>query len=162
MKVVKRLIAGMALCVMASAVSLKAADNSVCLHLTTGEKLVFAFENKPVMTFGEKNSLVVKDATKSVTTNAFDKLQKITFDLPAGLEDAIADANGEISRESVDSFTLAGFKEGTVISIVSINGVCLKTFKIENEKPVTVSLAGYGKGVYIISAGTVSCKVAIN
>lgn len=162
MKVIKRLFACAALLAIAGVATLQAADiSSVCLHLTTGEKLFFAFENQPTMTFGENNSLVVKDATKSVSTNAFDKLKKITFDSPAGISDAIVDAEGEISRESADSFTLAGFKEGTVVTVTSVNGICLATVKIENEKPVAISLAGYGNGVYIISAGAVSCKVAI-
>lgn len=138
------------------------ATTPLCLHLTTGEKIVFAFENTPVMSFGKDNAITIKDAKKQITTNAYDKVRKVSFEDPAAISDALADADGSIVRDNASEFKLVGFKPGTQVVVANVVGQQLDAVTIGNEPVYVISLAAYPAGVYIISTGSISCKVAIN
>jgi len=159
MRIISRL-----LCIAAifGAFSAKAADGSnIYLHLKTGEKVVFSFANRPVMTFGDDNSMTIEDKNKSVTTNAFDKLHKVTFNETTGIADAVADNNGKIQFTSPTGLTFIGFKTGTQVSVTSSNGITVMTATIDNDEPLTVSLDACPKGVYIVVADDVTYKIAL-
>lgn len=161
MKFKSLFIAAAAALVLSAPLALRA-TTPLCLHLTTGERIQFTFENKPVLTFGDKNAVTIKDATKQISTNEFTKVRKLTFDNPTAISDIEAGAQATIARDDVDSFTLYGFKPGTVVTVTALNGVHVFSLTIADDQPCTISLSDLAAGVYIISADSVTCKVAIN
>lgn len=136
-------------------------QSNICLHLKSGEKIIMNFEDSPVMSFDDKHALTINDAKKSVTTHAFDKLHKVTFNESAGISDVTKDSNGEIIRVSPVDLSLVGFKEGTEVTVISTNGVVVLSGTVENEKSFDISFEGYAKGVYIVAAGDATYKIAI-
>lgn len=136
-------------------------QSNICLHLKSGEKLIMNFEDSPVMSFDDNHALTINDTKKSVTTHAFDKLHKVTFNEFAGISDVMNDCNGEIIRVSPVDLSLVGFKDGTAVTVISTNGTVLLSGSVESDKPFDISFKGYPKGVYIIAAGEVTYKIAI-
>lgn len=136
-------------------------QSNICLHLKTGEKILMNFEDSPVMSFDENNTLTINDTKKSVTTHTFDKLHKLTFNESAGINDVVKDSNGKIIHVSPVDLSLVGFKAGTEVSVLSTNGVIMLTGTIEEGCQFDISFEAYAKGVYIIAAGDVTCKIAI-
>lgn len=158
MRIIKRLLC---LTALAVAFSAGAEGNNIWLHLKSGEKVIFNFDNHPIMSFDHNNIMTVKDAKKSVTTKAFSLLHKMTFVDASGINDAIVDKDGKIMHVTPADLTLVGFKAGTQVTVTTAAGVTLLSKTIEDESPVDISLGGYAPGVYIVVAGNMSYKIAI-
>ncbi|MDE5594100.1 MAG: hypothetical protein K2I89_00805 [Muribaculaceae bacterium] len=140
---------------------LSATGNTVCIHLTKGQKLVYTHENHPMIVFSGSNNVTIKSDHKEVSALSIDGLHKITFTDPAGIGDAVVDSKGQIVNIGPSDFALTGFDEGTTVSVVSLGGMVMQTASVDDSSAFIVSLDGYAKGVYIIVVGTESYKVAL-
>ena len=138
-----------------------AAGNTVCIHLSKGQKLVYTHDNHPMIVFNGGNDVTIKSDHKEVSALSIDGLHKITFEDPAGIGEATVDSQGRIVNVGPSDFALMGFAEGTRVEVVSLNGVVMQTSEIDDSAACVVSLEGYDKGVYIIVAGADSFKIAI-
>lgn len=145
------------LAVVAASVGLaSAADVNVCLHLTTGEKVYFYFEDHPVMSFdGSSVTMSHKDSQVKVLDCA--ALHKVTFDDNSGVAAVAAPAGTVSARAGV--VTLAGFPAGTCVTVVSASGVAVYTGGTVADDVTTVDLTAHAPGVYIVNAGSLSCKI---
>lgn len=158
---IKRLACALSVSVFAAGAAV-ADDNNICLHLRSGEKVIFAIEDHPVVTFDAKNTLTIKDSSKKVTTNTYETLHKITFNEPsAGINDVVAGSQREIVAVGPHDVALIGFAEGTPVMVVDVNGAVVLSAKVNNASAFVVSLASMSKGVYIVNAGAISYKIAI-
>ncbi len=144
-----------------SCLSSYADGNSVCLHLRSGEKVLFANADRPVLTFDDDNVVTIKDNTKNVSTNSFESVHKITFGDVAGVNDALVDSDGKIVAVGPRDIALVGFACGTPVTVVNINGVILQSMTVDDESAFVVSLEGYSAGVYVVTAGSANYKIAI-
>lgn len=152
------MIAGLLLAVASVAT---AAENNVCFHLRSGEKIVFTLSNNPVLAFGKNNDATIKAGYKEVSTYSYDKLHKITFGSVSGIGDALVDANGELLNLGPKDFALVGFEAGTPIAVVNASGVLMMSGLIEDSAAHRLSLADMAKGIYIVTVDTQSFKIAI-
>lgn len=158
-----RFITGL-LCVLALACAgaVSAAESqNICLHLKTGEKVVMKFDSKTSLSFGDNNAMTLRSAGKVVKVCEFDQLQKVSFGDAAGINDVVSDADGKFVYSTPDDLSLIGFKPGTQVNVVSASGVALLTATIETSEPYIIRLDNYAKGVYIVSAGKLTYKIAI-
>ena len=132
------------------------------LHSKSGEKIGFRFADKPTITFNRANALIIKsDALEVAMVKGFSTVDKITFDDAAGVTDIQADAQATITPSAGNVVLLSGFAEGTIVKVSNLSGQVLATVTTAGEGVTEVSLDTYGKGVYVIAAGEVACKVAI-
>lgn len=148
----------MALCAaIAGAVStVQAANVNVCLHLNSGEKAYFYFEDHPVMTFdGSDMHMTYKGNQLSV--HGFSAVHKITFEDKSGI-DAAKTTDGTITSNA-GVVTLSGFKPGTAVNVADVNGRLLLSDAIATDEHYSLSLDSYAKGVYIVTVGNISYKV---
>ncbi len=154
-KFIRRCIAS--LTVAAASVGIaSAADVNVCLHLTTGEKVYFYFEDHPVMSFdGSSVTMTHKDSQVKVLDCAV--LRKITFDDNSGVAAVDAPAGTVSARAGV--VTLAGFPAGTRVAVVSASGVTVYAGETLSDDITTVDLTAHAPGVYVVTAGSLSCKI---
>lgn len=152
------MIAGL---LLAAASVATAAENNVCFHLRTGEKIVFTHGNHPVLAFGKNNEATIKAGYKEVSTHSYDKLHKITFGGVSGIGDALVDANGELVNLGPKDFALVGFETGTPIAVVNASGVMMMSDVIEDSAAHRLSLADMANGIYIVTVGSQSFKIAI-
>ncbi len=160
MKILKKVAVAVSLLV--AAFTAHAADvSNLYIHTKSGEKITLRFVDHPTITFNAANALVIKSATTTTMIKGFALVNKITFDKSAGINDAVADVNGEIRPSGVNVVSLTGFKAGTPVSVCSVNGQVLLSFETDGEPVTDISLDNYGKGVYVIAAGDVVCKMAI-
>lgn len=153
------MIAGLLLA--AASVATAAENNNVCFHLRTGEKIVFTHSNHPVLAFGKNNEAIIKAGYKEVSTYSYDKLHKITFGSVSGIGDALVDANGELINLGPKDFALVGFETGAPIAVVNASGVLMLSAVIEDSAAHRLSLADMAKGIYIVTVGSQSFKIAI-
>lgn len=119
-----------------------------------------AFVDRPTITFNSRNGLKIKSKTMGLKTKAFDTVTKITFDDQTGISDAIS-ADKQINPEPCNRVALIGFKPGTQVSVIAVNGSICQNAVVDNEVRFELSLDGLTKGVYIISADHEICKLVI-
>ena len=134
-----------------------AAEVSVCLHLNSGEKVSFPFLHHPVLTF-EGNQLQITYKTSQVSVHDYNTVRKITFDDVSGIRQ-VADDTGRITSQG-GLVTLTGFRAGTTVSVVSVNGQVLLSDTMTGAEPYCIDLSQYSRNVYIITADVVSYKVS--
>lgn len=138
-----------------------AAGNKVYFHLAAGQKFIYTHDNHPMVIFNGGNNVTIKADHKEVSTFSIENLHKITFKDPAGVNDALVDSKGKVVTIGPSDFALVGFEIGTPVNVVSIGGAVMQKATIDDSSAFIVSLDGYVKGVYIITVGSDSYKVAL-
>lgn len=138
-----------------------AAGNMVYIHMANGQQLVYTHENHPMVIFKGGNNVTVKSDHKEISTFSLETLHKITFKDPAGLADAIVDSKGKIINIGPADFALVGFEVDTPVNVVSLGGVVMQQTTVDDSSVFVISLDGYVKGVYMITVGSESYKVAL-
>lgn len=162
MRILRRLLAIAALALAPAFAAYAEECTNLYLHTKAGEKIGFRFADTPSITFNRANALIIKsDALEVAMVKGFSTVDKITFDDAAGITDIEADAQGVITPGAGNVVTLSGFGEGTAVTVSNLSGQVLRTVSTVADGVTEVSLDAYGKGVYIIAAGDVVCKVAI-
>lgn len=134
----------------------------VCLNFTTGEKIYFSFDSHPVLTIID-SEIKISSAKNEIFIYSIENLHKITFENDSGISDypLPGDDNGTISREDSEFIAFNGFKPGTTVDIVSASGVSMFRGHISDDNTFKISLRNFNPGIYIIRAGSKSCKMTI-
>ena len=138
-----------------------AVGNTVCIHLAKGQKFVYNHDNHPMVIFNGGNNVTIKADHKEVSTFSIENLHKITFKDPAGISDALVDSKGKVVTIGPSDFALVGFEIGMPVNVVSLSGTVMQNATVDDSSAFIVSLDGYVKGVYIITVGSDSYKVAL-
>lgn len=161
MRILRRLLAIAALTLAPLSAAYADECTNLYLHTKTGEKIGFRFADTPKITFNRSNALVIKSATTTTMVKGFSTVHKITFGDAAGIADIAADAQGVINSGENNVITLSGFADNTPVTVCNLNGQVLQTVRTAADVTTEISLDAYGKGVYVIAAGDVVCKIAI-
>lgn len=161
MRIIKRL--AVILSLIAVTMPSLSADEGVKLHIhfKSGEKMELDFADRPTISFNSRDALKIQSASMSMKVKAFSTVDKITFDDQTGIADAIS-ADKQIKAESSKKVTLSGFKAGTKVNVIGINGVIYLTAKVDNEDRFELSLDELEPGAYVIAADNELCKLMIN
>lgn len=148
--------------ILSGCLTISAASNLVCIHLKSGQKLAFTHENHPMLIFESSSRATIKADHKEVSSVETSTLHKITFGDASGIADAIVDSKGQIINAGNSDFILLGFDIDTPVTVASLAGIVMTTTTINDSAAFLLSLDGYAKGVYIITVGSTSYKVALN
>lgn len=160
MRIIKRITFLLSLLAMVIPTMKADETTKLYIHFTTGEKMELAFVDTPTITFNTRNALKIKSKTMGLKTKAFNTVTKITFDDLSGVSDAET-ACQLIKPEIGNSVAFIGFKPGTQVNVVAINGSICQTAEIDNDVRFELSLDDLAKGVYVISADHEICKLVI-
>ncbi len=161
MRIIRRL--AVLLSAIAMAIPLMSADDGskVYIHFKNGEQMEFDFADRPTISFNSKNALKIQSKAMSMKVKAFSTVDKITFSDHAGINDVAADGE-QINPEGGNKVALLGFKEGTKVTVVGVDGAICITATVDNATRFELSLDSLGKGVYVIAADQEICKLVIN
>lgn len=148
MKILKPLLFAVAMALLP--LSLSAADETVVLQLSNGQKVEFAFTDNPVIVTGPEQ-LVMRSAKGDVSYN-YDAVQSITWSKtvsPTGISTVKADGATTVAFRMTDNgIEVTGLAKGETVSVYTVSGMQVAAVK-SNGGTANVALPG-GKGIYVI------------
>lgn len=161
MRIIRRL--AVVLSAIAMAIPSMSADDGakVYIHFNNGEKMELDFADRPTISFNSKNALKIQSAAMSMKVKAFSTVDRITFSDQAGIDDIAADG-AQINTEKGNKVAFLGFKEGTKVSVIGVDGIVYMSATIDDENRFELSLDRLGKGVYLVAADKEICKLVIH
>lgn len=137
---------------------------SVIFYQRDGTQVSYALDESPTLTFRANGRyLILRTATETVLYQV-QKLEKFVFsDDPTGIRTAGAESvrtgQGKIAPRTGQIY-LSGFKPQTPVRVTDCSGHLLLSITTADDGTALLSLSSLGKGVYIVSAGSVWLKVA--
>lgn len=122
----------------------------------SGEQISFPISEKPKITHNNDNFIVSSTST-SVEYAAAD-VKKFTLEPvdPDGIE-TIKPLNSNICQFD-NTLMLSGFRTGSIVKIITLNGQSLITETINNDGTLSIDLSSLNKGIYIVSTECITCK----
>ena len=120
------------------------------------------FRDMPVIVFNKDNGVSIKANYYDTVELIFSDLRKIGFDYLASVEGIDAENRPVIESIGAHEFAISGLKEGTVVTAVAVSGIEVYRSEAKDGERLEISLEGQAAGVYVITAGDASFKVAIH
>lgn len=122
-----------------------------------GEKVYYDLEERPKTTFGE--GCIVITTTSMSITYPLEQVLRYTYELQStGVESTENAKPIRVSQQGND-LVIENLRQGTPVQIFSTDGKLLATQTVADERPLTISLATYPSGVYIVKANDVTYKM---
>ena len=145
------------LCVLMFAMQ-TCAQNTLIIKQKDGQQLFYGFDKKPVIKYTEEE-LVLKTNDAEVYY-PFSSIAKFSFiDTETDIHDIInGSKTPEFSIEKDEVF-IKGVRAGTTVYIIGLEGKIHNTFKINNEGMIFFSINALPKGVFVIKADNLTCKI---
>ena len=137
-------------------------DNNLNLVLwrKDGSKIVFSLEEKPRIEFrGDK----VVFTTPSLSGEYdFEDIIKFTYsnEMPSGIQ-TIALQTEMTFKTGNGCLTFLPSDKSMNVSIVTANGIVMKSFTVEANTPTSVSLGDMPQGVYLVQVNGVTYKINV-
>lgn len=132
-------------------------QNAVAIHQIDGEVAVFAFSEKPIVTYSG-NELVMTTSTTTVRFPIY-KLQKLAFDIeyedPTAIDEVEANANFDFRGETL---CINGGKPGETVNIYDLKGTKIGKFRLDSEGCATIPMQNFDKQVYIVKTSKFNFK----
>lgn len=133
-------------------------QNTLVIHQKDGKEFSYGFSEKPVITYTD-NDLVLT-TTNTVVEFPLSALSKFTF---SDIEDAVIAVKDNSSKPSLslDEYTvcISGAEPDQSVTLLSIDGKVLSTYKTGSDGSVTFSIAELPAGTYIINSESLTCKI---
>lgn len=132
------------------------------LWLKDGSRISCQFSSEPTVKIaGDKVRI---ESSTIQGEYYYSDLWKMTFETSEvdGIQDVRNDKNATASfLRNGDNFVFMASEKGLIVSIVSVNGTVVQTFKVENGQQHSVPVASLSAGVYLISVNGVTLKINI-
>lgn len=129
-----------------------------CFNVWTksGEQISFPISEKPKVTHNN-DGFIVSSTSTSIEYAAAD-VKKFTL-APIGSDgvEPIKPLNSNICQFD-NTLMLSGFRVGSIVKIITINGQTLIVETIHNDGTLSIDLSSLNKGVYIVSTESITCK----
>ena len=133
-------------------------QNTLTIHQKDGKEFSYGFSEKPVITYAD-NDLVLT-TTNTVVEFPLSAVSKFTF---SDIEDAVIGIKDNSSKASLslDEYTvcISGAEPDQSVTLLSIDGKVLSTYKIGADGSVTFCIAELPAGTYIINSESLTCKI---
>lgn len=134
------------------------AQNTLTIHQKDGQQFSYGFSDKPVITYTE--SYLVLTTSKNVVEFPLSALSKFTF---SDIENAVIAVKDNSSKPSLnlDEYTvsISDAEPDQPVSLLSIDGKILSTYKTGADGSVKFSIAELTTGTYIIKSESLTCKI---
>lgn len=134
------------------------AQNTLVIHQKDGQQFSYGFGDKPVITYTESD--LVLTTSKTVVEFPLSALSKFTF---SDIEDAVIAVKDNSSKPSLslDEYTvcISGAEPNQSVTLLSIDGKVLSTYKTDADGSVKFSIAELSAGTYIINSESLTCKI---
>lgn len=145
------------LCVLIYAMR-TSAQNTLIINQKDGQQFLYGFDKKPVIKYFEKE-LILKTADAEVYY-PFSSIAKFSF---IDTESDICEIrNGSKTPEfSIEKgvVLIKGVRSGTTVSVIGLDGKIYNTFKIAKGGAINFSINTLHKGVFVIKADNLTCKI---
>ena len=125
-----------------------------------GSFVSFPLQERPRIVTDVKNNEVRCTTSKQDVSFSLQEVHKYTLEVDsesAGVDNVTAD-NSSFSRDA-NSLGFDNFKPGSSVYIYTIDGMVIGSYNINAEGSLTISMNGWGAGVYIIKTSCASYKV---
>lgn len=130
------------------------ADNpGVTFLLRSGQKVSFAFVEKPVVAFSETNLAVSVHGVERVSY-AYADVQRVVIDddVISAVDNAVANSDGQsvVFLLSDQTLSVSGIAAGEKISLYAIDGKLALSQKANAEGITIIDLSALQQGVYVV------------
>ncbi len=124
----------------------------------TGGRISYPLAERPKVTHSGETLTV----TTTATTVEYPKQAVSKFTLSdteiGGVERISADRAGELSRKG-NTVELSGFAAGTTVNVFNVSGLRVISGCVSADGTLSLDLSPLGKGIYIISTGSITHKI---
>ena len=131
--------------------------NALVVNHKSGTQTVFAFAQKPIITFrGE--ALVINSNDKAEFTISMADVKNYTFGTAStGIDEVKVAGNTHIIKNGHVVFK--GMKAGQTVSIYSVDGKLLNSVKADGEGIADIELNTLSKGIFIVKCAQSQIKI---
>ena len=134
------------------------AGNGVWVERLDDTKQGFLFTDKPVITYTAES--LVMTTEKATAEFPFADVKRLSFDGDITVVSvAEAKTDSRLISVTADGAELSGFEAGTAVLVYDVMGHLVATCKTAADGALSISLAGYPTGVYIIKAEKSTLKI---
>ena len=155
----KRMLTIMAIFIL-SGIGLTAyAQNAVAIHQKDGKVAMFAFTEKPVVTYSGSNLMLT--TTKTTVQYPIYLLKKLVFDVEwTGSVSHIEDIQMPEEQFYFNNGTLviSGGQPGAPVMLYSIKGTKVGQWRLDSNGRAEISLQMLGRDIYIVKTNRFSFK----
>lgn len=130
---------------------------ALVVELTSGEKATFLLEERPRLTFTDKELTITSGEYQTVYQ--LSSMQRYTFKEmePSGITQNTD--NGNTITQAAGRIRLDGLKPGTQVKTFAVNGILVASAVADDNGGATITVNNLPKGVYIIKYGDKSTKI---
>ena len=126
------------------------AQNAIAIYQKDGEVAMFAFTEKPVVTYSGSD-LVLK-TNKTTVQYPIYMLKKIVFDVKdivVAIDELKEESKAEFSFEG-ETLNITSGEPGSPVYLYNMKGVKVGQFRLDGEGRVAIPLQGKDKSLYIV------------
>lgn len=131
------------------------AQNAISIHQKDGKVANFAFSEKPIVTYADKQLVIT--TTKTSVQYPLYLLQKIDFELTdaTAIEQVKPDAK---FRFTDGTLYITGGDPGSQVVIYDMRGMTAGQYRIDDAGNAVISLQSLSKGLYIVKTNHFTFK----
>lgn len=128
------------------------------IETTDGARVAFHLSGQPVMTMGDDEVTVKADGR--TLTYPLSEVSRVRFDNSTTLAQLQTELDVEFTLTGTE-LTVSGAAEGLTVNVYKTNGALAATARTDGSGCCTIDLSALPAGVYVVTAGKISYKIAI-